>query len=122
MVGSLENEEDAQVALELARAARAAIQAQESLLQAKIQEELVVLRILQRKAESVASAFLDAERQIGELTGMLHDQAVFYQKRVGELVDESSDSEESGVGAEREVSPLEPCFKGQVAVAAEATG
>lgn len=123
MVGSLEHEEDAQVALELARAARVAIQAQESMLQAKIQEELVVLRILQRKAETVASTGLDAERQIGELVGMLHDQAVFHQKRVGEPVDEPSDSEESCIGGEvfREVSPLEPRFKGQVAAPAEAT-
>lgn len=82
------------------------------MVQAKIQEELVVLRILQRKAETLASAFLDAERQIGELIGRLHDQDSFFPQRVGESIDESSD-EESYADDEKypEVAPFEPLAK-----------
>lgn len=79
------------------------------MLQAKIQEELVVLRILQRKAETLASAGLDAERQIGELTGVLHDQDSFFHRTVGKSMDESSDEESYADDEELpEVAPLEP--------------
>lgn len=97
------------MALELARAAQIAIQAHEYMLQAKIQEELVVLSVLQRKAESLASAARDAERQIGELTGMMNDQWTFSHKRVDEHLDETSDEEESNNDDDFEgIIPLVP--------------
>lgn len=86
-----------------------ALQAHESMLQAKIQEELVVLRILQRKAETVASAGLDAERQIGEITGMMRDPDLYFQQMVGESIDESSDGESYADDEEfSEAALLEP--------------
>lgn len=62
------------------------------MLQAKIREELVILRILTRQAEGLASAALDAERQVGEVFGRMQNQS-FYQRREADPVEERSGDE-----------------------------
>lgn len=88
--------------MELAKASHLAIRAQESMLQAKIREELVILRILTRQAEDLSSAALDAERQVGEVFGRMQNQS-FYQRREGAPVDEHNGGEELVFGSRTEL-------------------
>lgn len=92
----------------MAKASHLAIRAHETMLQAKIREELVILRILTRQAENFAKAAVDAQRQIGEIYGMMRDQDTFHHQEKEENGDGCSDDDEVPASSPVELNVVDP--------------
>lgn len=78
------------------------------MVQAKIQEQILILQVLQRQAEELSTSSREAQRQVGEIAGMLRQQGIFPPKRVGNvgpINQEISGEQSSSDGEQLSVDP-----------------